>query len=253
MTIYFYDKTLDGLLTAVFDAYSRKQFPDRLLYIEALPPLFVDETHTVITSEESAQRVWNALEKRISKLACNMLTYAWLSGIEQCDELIFRYICKNFDSNQSIALNFGDADVLKLHQIAKKVGHEKHYMEMFVRFQKAKDGIFFAPINPVHNVLPLVVPHFSDRFSDQKWLIYDTKRRYGFFYDLNEAVEVTIENDEQLLKGKLADDSMASDEKLFQNLWREYFQSMAIKERINPRLQRQHMPKRFWKYLTEKQ
>ena len=31
MNVYLYDKTFDGLLTAVFDAYFRKTFPDALL------------------------------------------------------------------------------------------------------------------------------------------------------------------------------------------------------------------------------
>ena len=30
-SVYIYDKTFDGLLTAVFDAYFRKTFPDALL------------------------------------------------------------------------------------------------------------------------------------------------------------------------------------------------------------------------------
>ena len=66
-------------------------------------------------------------------------------------------------------------------------------------------------------------------------------------------VEITLDNDEHLLGGKLDEKLMAEDEKLFQELWKGYFKSMTIKERINPKLHRQHMPKRFWKYLTEKQ
>ena len=31
MIIFVYDKTFEGLLTAVFDAYSRRTFPDLLL------------------------------------------------------------------------------------------------------------------------------------------------------------------------------------------------------------------------------
>ena len=31
MILFIYDKTLDGLLTALFDAYNRKTFPDVLL------------------------------------------------------------------------------------------------------------------------------------------------------------------------------------------------------------------------------
>lgn len=253
MLVFFYDKTFEGLLTAVFDAYSRKTFPDRLLGIGEIAPMFMTEEYTVTTAEDKSARVWKSLENKMSKLARNMLTYTWLSEAEGSDELLFRYIKKTFDSKVSIETNFADTDVLEVHQLAKKVSHEKHYIIQFVRFQKAADDIFFAPISPQYNALPLAIEHFKDRFSDQKWVIYDIKRKYGYYYDLNTMVEMTLDNDEHLLSGKLDEKLMADDEKLFQELWKGYFKSMTIKERINLKLQRQHMPRRFWKYLTEKQ
>lgn len=49
MNIFLYDKTFEGLLTSVFEAYSRRIFPDTLL-LEGEPlPLFYDEIFTVIT------------------------------------------------------------------------------------------------------------------------------------------------------------------------------------------------------------
>ena len=57
-SVYIYDKTFDGLLTAVFDAYFRKTFPDALLSEGDALPLFCDELHTVVTDEEKAGRVW---------------------------------------------------------------------------------------------------------------------------------------------------------------------------------------------------
>ncbi len=122
-----------------------------------------------------------------------------------------------------------------------------------VRFQKAADDIFFAPISPDHNCLPLTISHFKDRFADQKWIIYDTRRDYGFFYDLKTVTEMTLDTTELFPEGKLNEQLMAEDEQLFQKLWKAYFKSLTIKERINPKLQRQHLPKRYWKYLTEKQ
>ena len=56
MNVYIYDKTFDGLLTAVFDAYFRKTFPDFLLSEGDALPLFYDELHTVVTDEEKAAR-----------------------------------------------------------------------------------------------------------------------------------------------------------------------------------------------------
>lgn len=183
----------------------------------------------------------------------NMLSYVWLSEVEKSDELLFRYIRKTFDSKESIELNFADDDVLQLRNLAKKVNTEKHRLIEFVRFQKAADDIFFAPVTPDHNCLPLVISHFTDRFTDQKWIIYDTKRNYGYFYDLKTVTEMTLDSTHLFPAGKLDEELMAKDEKLFQELWKGYFKSMTIKERINPKLQRQLLPKRYWKYLTEKQ
>jgi probable DNA metabolism protein len=253
MIVYFYDKTFEGLLTVVFDAYNRKVFPDKLLAEGAIAPMFMEDSHIVVTQEDRATRVWKALDRKLTKGALNMLTYVWLSEEEGSDDLLFRYIRKAIDSKIPIETNFADNDVLEMSQLARKVSHEELYLKQFVRFQKAADDIFFAPVSPRYNALPLAIGHFKDRFSDQKWVIYDIKRRYGYYYDLNTMVEMTLDNDEHLLGGKLDESLMAEDEKIFQELWKGYFKSMTIKERINPKLQRQHMPRRFWKYLTEKQ
>lgn len=253
MLLFFYDKTFEGLLTAVFEAYSRKSFPDKLLGEGDIPPLFVEEIFTVVTDEEKSSRVWTALKKKLSKGACNMLTHVWLSEEEDSDELLFRYIRKAIDARVSIETNFADSDVLLMHQIARRVSHEGLYLKQFIRFQKASDDIFFAAVSPQSNAMPLVIDHFKDRFADQKWVIYDLKRKYGYYYNLHTCEEMTLEDDTHLLSGKLDENILAEDEKMFQELWKGYFKSMTIKERINLKLQRQHMPKRFWKYLTEKQ
>jgi len=254
MIIFVYDNTLEGILTAVFDAYSRKTFPDLLLGEDEVLPLFYDEVYTVITDEKKANRVWKGLEKKLSKVGLSCITVSWLSELPEIGLLLFRYICKNLDAPKSIEMNFGDPDVLELSKIWKKVGHEKHRIQQFLRFQKAADGTFFAAMEPMFNALPLAIPFLTDRFADQKWLVYDLKREYGYYYDLKEVVEVRFEKkEEHHLSGLLSEDIMDKDEKLFQQLWKQYFNSIAIKERINPKLQRQHMPKRFWKYLTEKQ
>jgi probable DNA metabolism protein len=253
VTIFHYDKTFEGLLTAVFDAYNRKTFPDRLLAIDEPEPLFVDELFTVVSDEEKSKRVWNGLTKKLQHNTCNMITYVWLSELDGSDDLIFRYIRKTFDSKQSIEMNFTDDDVLQMKKLAQKVGKEQMRLIELVRFQKSADDIFFAPVSPDHNSLPLTLDHFKNRFADQKWMIYDTKRNYGFYYDLKTVTEMTLDSSGLFPNGKLDENLMAEDEKLYQELWKGYFKSMTIKERINLKLQRQHLPKRYWKYLTEKQ
>lgn len=254
MNIYIYDKTFEGLLTAVFDGYFRRTFPDILLAEGEPLPLFYDEAVTIYSDTIKAERVWSGLQKKLSPLALSGLTACWLSELPEIDSLLFRYIKKAIDAPDSIELNFGDPDVLDMSKIWKKVNQERLRVMQFLRFQKAVDETFFAAIEPLYNVLPMAIGHFKDRFADQRWLIYDLKREYGYYYDLKEVTEVHFENKEaHLLSGMLNETLMDRDEKLFQQLWKEYFKSITIKERLNPKLHRQNMPARFWKYLTEKQ
>ena len=253
MIVYLYDKTFEGLLTAIFEGYSRKSFPDLLLKTGETLPLFHDEAITIYTNEAEAGRVWRGLQKKLSAEALFSLSTSWLSELPGVDRLIFNYIRKAIDSPRSIEVNFGDPEVLELSQIYKKVMQEKNRVLQFLRFQKAVDGTFFAAINPLYNVLPLTISHFKDRFADQPWIIYDLKRDYGYHYDLHEATEIHLETTgEHLRSGKLSEALMDPDEKLFQQLWKSYFRAITIKERLNPKLHRQHMPARFWKYLPEK-
>ena len=252
MTLFFYDKTFDGLLTAVFDAYSRRTFPDRLLRVGEPASLFTDETYTVVTDPTRAERVRRGLMRKLPTEATTMILRAWLSEQPAVDELLFRYIRKTFDSPESIALNFADPDVLEVRTLALKVSREAHMLKQFVRFSKTADGLYVAPVRPLYNALPLAIPHFTDRFADQLWVIYDLRRRYGYHYDLHTAREVTLADD-AALRSRLSPDLLAADEERFQDLWRAYFRSLTIRERLNPRKQRQDMPVRFWPHLTEMQ
>ena len=256
MIIFVFDNTFEGLLTSVFEAYSRRVFPDAL-FPEGEPlPLFHDEVFTVITEEEKAKRVWRGLQKKLSSGALSYLAQCWLAEEAETPMLLFRYIRKAIDAPRSIETNFADPDVLEFSRMWKRVDWERLRMLQFIRFQKAADGTFFAAVEPEKNALPLAIDHFKDRFADQPWLIYDIKRAYGFYYDLKEVRQVTFEEGSReghLVTGMLDESLMDKDEKLFQQLWKTYFKAICIKERLNPRKHKQDMPVRYWKHMTEKQ
>ena len=256
MTIYVFDGTMDGLLTAVFDAFSLKEEPQELLTEGDALPLFCDYIYQVTTDEEKAQRVWTGLEKKLTREAMKLISVSWLSEVKELNTPLFRYICKVFRQGD-ISKNFADPDVLAVTNIARRVLHEQLRMKQFIRFQKAKDGTYLAVVSPDHNVLPIITDHFSDRFNDQPWLIYDAKRHYGFNYDGKTVIRITFEDEAavpfSLENGKLNEAVLSNDDQLLQDLWRTYFKAICIKERMNPRKQLQDMPRRYWKYMTEKQ
>ena len=287
MQTYVFDNTLDGLLTAVFDSFFRKQQNVTLLVEGEQLPLFAGEPHRVVTDSEKAERVWKGLEKHLSREGLHMITLSWLSEERALNQPLFNMICKVFKPHplapsprgeggafgmkerMDITQNASDEDVLAVRNTCRRVLHEQLRMKQFIRFQKAKDGTYLAVVSPDHNVLPLITDHFSDRFNDQPWLIYDAKRHYGYYYSLtpgpsprgegrgNKVIRVTFEDEAavpfDLSNGKMDADVLSDNDKLFQDLWRTYFKAICIKERMNPRKQLSDMPRRYWKYMTEKQ
>lgn len=253
MTAFTYDKTFEGLLCCVFFAFEADETPDVMLETDDVKPLFLEKSFTIVTESKKSARVWSGLEKKISPSASHMLLLVWLSELPEVDLIIFRYIFKAFKSHVSIELNFGDPDVLRCSEIYKKINQNCHKAIQFVRFQKTSDGIYFAPISPDFNVISLVANHFKNRYADQPWIIYDTKRKFGLYYNLHKIEEITFTEDPVSESGKLKAEQMDADELLYQQMWKDYFKTMAIKQRINLKLQRQHMPVRYWKYLTEMQ
>ena len=232
---------MDGVLTAVFDAYALRHQPEELVGEGSVLPLFCEEVHSVQTADDKAQRVWRGLEKKLSKEALRMLTVAWLSESEELYTPMFHYIYKVFKGTNE--RNFSDPDVLYVTNTARRVAHEQLRMKQFMRFQKAKDGTFIG--------------HFQDRFNDQPFLIFDARRKYGYYYDKTAVTRVTFEDEAtipfSLDDGKLNDDLLSENDQLFQDLWRTYFKAICIRERMNPRKQLNDMPRRYWKYMTEKQ
>ena len=266
MHIFLYDATFEGLLTCVFQAYKQKCRPEQILPHDAILPLFAGQVTIVHTHQEQADRVWQHVQQKVSSKATYHLYAAWLSEEEHAPMLVFNTLCKIIDSpapkniKESVENDLADPDTLALLQLAQRVSKSTLHVIQFVRFQKTKDGVYFAPINPIHNALPLALRHFKDRFADQPWIIYDIPRDYGYYYTPgnmggktgSNIIEITLDH-EHFAHGQLKQDLLAAGEQQLQTAWAKYFKALTIKERLNIKLHRQHMPARFWKYLPEKQ
>ncbi len=247
-----YDGTFDGFLTCVFQVYDMK-----LKDVQIQPNHVVQESlfgtrEDVITDLEKADRVWKGVQKKTSSTGSLRIYYAFLSEQPDVENVLLRYIHHALHSNLVIDTDFSNTDVLKVSQIAKSVGREKHRMEAFVRFKLTKDHLYFANIEPDFDVLPLISKHFKRRYADQKWIIYDLKRHYGLYYDLDKVDIINIELPEDFDATKTSKDFFADEELQFQTLWQDYFESTNIPSRKNMTLHIRHVPKRYWKYLSEK-
>lgn len=250
-TILIYDGSFDGFLSCVFFIYNHKiTNPIIRKESETNNQLFTI-TEDIITNKNNAQRVWKGFMLKASPYQQQDFFKAFLSEIKGVENTLLSYIQNIFAKKTTTSTDFGNKDILKISQVAKMVGREKHRMEAFVRFQLTKDAVYTATVEPDFNVLPLIIPHFKDRYADQKWIIYDIKRNYGIYYNLK-TIEIIVIDSFSKIKFKISSDLLLPEEKDFQKLWSTYFNSINIKSRKNDKLHKQHLPKRYWKYLTEK-
>lgn len=253
MTDYLYDGTFEGLLTCIYHHY----YTDKVSGIyprEEYQPSMLHGFMEVETEQDKADRVYEAIQNKISDYSLRLIYRAFLSGIPGKENVILNYVLLGFRVGPSIGSLHARPEVNALEDLVRKVGNERERMLQFVRFEvmeaagQSGPQILYAKIEPEHDVLALVAHHFSERFSHDPLIIHDVGR--------SKAV-VAFERDWYMtdFDGTHLPDGtvimMSEDERTYQSLWRTYFDHIAIKERTNPRCQKNHMPVRYWKHLTE--
>ncbi|PXY46724.1 TIGR03915 family putative DNA repair protein [Flavobacterium hydrophilum] len=252
MTEVIYDATYEGWLTAVFEIYEYKYADIVFAKKETSGTLLFANTHLAVTDVAKAKRVLDGLKKRLSAEGISNLYNAFLSEEPQIEETMLQFARYVLANSKNVEEDFSNDAIRNLRKAARLTGKESHRMEAFVRFKLTKDKLYYAIIEPDCDVLPLIENHFKKRYADQYWLIYDVKRKYGIYYDLEKVSVVELQFNPESLSTKHLTEICDENEEFFQNLWRHYFKSVNIESRKNMKLHIQHMPKRYWKHLIEK-
>ncbi|MCL6589284.1 MAG: TIGR03915 family putative DNA repair protein [Firmicutes bacterium] len=257
MINYIYDGTFEGLLTVFSLMTERGEAVNRISAEEGIQPDLFSETVRVETDAQRADEFFQTLRRKFSQPVIEDLGYCFLAEIQGMEKVMADYVRLLLDKGEAISGNFTEPVVFKIRRTCTQVSHEIGRLQGFIRFRKLKNQVYYAPIAPDHNVVQLLAPHFKDRFADQKWLIHDTKRNSGIYYDLERCRFIpAVENAPRLETqdaGAMGEEPGIFDpEELdYQEIWDQYFQEIAIAERRNPKLQKQRMPVRYWRYLVE--
>lgn len=253
MTTLLYDGSFEGLLTAIFEVFEYKfQVVEIISKENYVQENIFAEVHEVLTDDEKSERVLNKIIGNLGKEGVSKLLMVYFSEKPNLEHLILeavRYSLKN--PRQNILQNFAHPTMMEIAKTVKSVGREIHRMNAFVRFEKLQDDVYFSKIEPDFNVLPLILKHFRHRYQDQKWMIFDLKRHYGIFYDLKD-VEFFYPEDLPSKTFSKTENLLHEEEVPYQRLWQRYFFKTNIPERKNLKLHVKSLPKRYWKYLTEK-
>lgn len=244
MICYVYDGTFEGLLTAIYDAYYNIPRPEQIYGHWEFEPTLLTKPVYINTNVEKSTKVYNAIKSKISSDALRQIYYAYLSDIKGSSTAIYNYVKLGFKLGKEVDLHLHNDIVLNIQNIDKKVSYECHRMLGFVRF-KCLNDFYYSPIEPDHNIIGLIAPHFASRLPNENFIIQDLKRELAVFYNKKEWIVSSFDKE----NAKVFFENTESE--FYENLWKEFFKTIAVENRTNSRLQKRSMPVRYWKHLTE--
>ena len=244
MIDYLYDGSFDGLLTAIFYGYQEHE-EVHIHKATHYAPSFLTITKNIVTESDKAERVYSSIHNKLSTSTLENVYCAYLSEEEGVETLILQYIKLCYQYTDSINLAKNNDIIREIDLAVKHVRFEAHRYNGFVRFKEIRPMLFYAQISPDHHILPLLIEHFEKRFSDQCFMIHDVKRHEVIVYNKEEIFiqKLTPEEAEVLLKTSVDDP--------FEKLFKAYYTSTTIPERVNIKRRNAYMPKRYFKYLVE--
>ena len=239
--VYLYDGSFEGLLCCVHESYYKKELPVMILdYEQTQETLF--PIKEIETDSEKAQKVGNWVAKDISKEVLRLAQICYLSCMENKEITILNFLRLAHKTGPKVTSMLSDNIVRPITKAAQNVLSESHFYREFLRFSEY-NGALVAIIEPKNFVLPITSPHFCDRLPDEKFLIYDKNHKYAFTYENYESKLIPVQHIEL--------PEAEEEEKQYRALWKQFYNTIAIESRINPKLRRGNMPKRYWSQLTE--
>lgn len=251
--IFQCENSIDGIFTAIYRAWSSGYGHSNVKIEEQCEKsnysnmqLF-SEYITVKTDFEKAVKVSRSIKKKISNEAYEMVCRVALSDYQQKGDLIYRFLILGFHIGRDI-VNYLNNDVVnRIFKINRYVSNEVHHFLGFVRFTQLENGILASVIQPKNNILSLITPHFADRLPQERFVIFDKVRRICALHLPNNPWIIAEFPDSDVdIYGVLDNDFDK-----YQDLWKIFFDNISIKERTNLKLQRNNIPLRYRKDMTE--
>ena len=249
MTIFTCENTFESMLTCIYEAWNSK-LGHKNIYLQAEPignyELFASYRH-VPSDSQKAGKVSKAICQKISLYTYEIIYHCAMSDQADKLDLIYRFLLLGFTYKKDILSMEQNPHIKACLVLHQKVVNESHKFIEFIRFFELTNQVLFAKISPKSQILSLIAPHFHNRMPSLTWIIYDEsyhclliqeKNKNYYFRQVSEKEEEKIQ-------------TLHARQDNFQELWKEFFHTIAIKERINSKRQQNFLPLWLRKNMTE--
>ncbi|MDF2838369.1 MAG: metabolism protein [Evtepia sp.] len=236
---YVYDGSFAGFLTCISESFQHREYPF-YFFLSGDEQYSLYPLRLIDSDSACARKLYLLLKAKISLQARQLATYAFLTCLPQKERHIYDFIYANVYKGP--LLDPTDDRVLILSNAVRHLTHEAHMLQGFLRFSDFSH-VLVGEITPKNRVLPLLRSHFCDRFAKESFLIYDRTHKEALCYSSGIWRILPLET--------LSLQEPEIRELETRKLWRNFYSTVAIESRFNPKLQMSKMPKRYRENMTE--
>ena len=203
----------------------------------------------VESSIKKMNSVLDAIKEKISHEAYEYVMKAIVSGDAGRGDVIYQFITYGFTLGAKVVMAVQFQEVADMFTLVRSVQNEAYRYIEVLRFKEVihKPPLLLSVIEPKHDIVAHLANHFTDRFNSEWFIIYDARHHKAVFHEAGGKWEVRLlsENEEQRLK------ELNETEEEYSDLWKVFFENIAVKERENKKLQTGNLPLRFRGHMTE--
>jgi probable DNA metabolism protein len=239
--VYQYDGSFEGMLCCVFESYARREIPSGIMPQGAVQ-LSLYPAHFVATDLEKSERVLASIPQKMGGEALYLIKRTFLTCLEQKELDILLFMRLGYRKGPRVMDMLADTIVDRVFKAVKYLENESNQYRQFLRFSEI-NNVLAGIIEPHNYVLPMITQHFCERFPCERFLIYDKTHGMALVHRPNEYSIVPLDG----LSLPKPDES----EERLHALWQMFYNTIEIQGRHNEKCRMGHMPKRYWKYMTE--
>ena len=244
------EDSIEGIFSAVYAAwelkYGHENTSIQLRNSTATLELFAVYIN-LEPDEEKAQKVLNTIKKKCSYHVYERLYRAACSDAEDKADIIYRYIQTALLMGPKVLNHLTDSAVVRVMELSRAVGNAEHHYLGFLRFIEISGNILLARYEPKHRITELIMPHFVDRFPEERFVIWDTVRNVaGIHVPGQNYIMLNLTEAQVAALQQYTADNMEAEQ-----MWKAFVECISIKERENLKLQRNNIPLHFRTYMPE--
>lgn len=246
------EDSVEGIFSAVYHVWE-KHYESQDTGLHAMIPgeapnleLFT-EYIPVPVEEEKAEKVIRTMKRDFDPRLWEMLYRTACSCEPDKANVVYQLVCLALKQGNRVLDCLTNPYVVRGMELGRAVGNEQHHYLGFLRFIEVSQGLLLARYEPKNNITAMILPHFSDRLSGERLMIWDRNRNLAGISlpGRGQALVYLTKEQSKLLDG-LEEEQLPTED-----LWRTFVESISIRERENKKLQQTNLPLRYRRDMPE--